>query len=59
MSRDYRKLRVFQAVDEIARDIYKLTKSFPREEQFGITSQLRRSALAVPTTIVEGSYRSS
>ena len=59
MSRDYRKLRVFQAVDEIARDIYKLTKSFPREEQFGITSQLRRSALAVPTNIVEGSHRSS
>lgn len=59
MSRDYRKLRVFQKTDELAKEIYKLTKSFPKSEMFGITSQLRRASLSVPTNIVEGSHRDS
>ncbi|MBL7190375.1 four helix bundle protein [bacterium] len=59
MSRDYRKLRVFQSANILAKEIYTVTKSFPREEMFGLTSQLRRAALSVPTNIVEGSHRSS
>lgn len=59
MSRDYRKLRVFNDSDQLAKLIYGVTKSFPREEMFGITSQLRRAALSVPTNIVEGSHRFS
>lgn len=59
MSRDYRKLRVFTDSDELAKKVYEVTRSFPKEELFGITSQLRRAALSVPTNIVEGSHRSS
>jgi len=59
MSRDYRKLRVIEATNQLAKDIYKYTKHFPKEEMFGITSQLRRAALSVPTNIVEGSHRES
>jgi four helix bundle protein len=59
MSRDYRKLRVFVNSDRLAKEIYQITKNFPKEELFGITSQLRRASLSVPTNIVEGSQRDS
>jgi len=59
MSRDYRKLRVFDQADNLAHRIYAITKNFPRSEMFGLTSQLRPAALSVPTNIVEGSHRDS
>jgi four helix bundle protein len=59
MPRDYRKLRTFQYADDLAVDIYKITRKFPKEEIFGLTSQMRRSAVSIPANIVEGSYRSS
>ncbi|NQS97287.1 MAG: four helix bundle protein [candidate division Zixibacteria bacterium] len=59
MSRDYKKLRVFKMADELAVEVYRTTKRFPKNEMFGITSQLRRAALSVPTNIVEGSHRST
>ena len=52
-------LIVFQKADELAFRIYKLTETFPKTETFGITSQLRRAALSVPTNIVEGYARRS
>ena len=50
----YKKLNVWKKADEMAFQIYMTTKKFPKEELFGLTSQLRRAALSVPTNIVEG-----
>ncbi len=55
----YKKLIAWNRADELAQRIYKLTLQFPKEEAFGITSQLRRAALSVPTNIVEGYSRNS
>lgn len=53
----YKELKVWQKADELAIEVYKATKRFPRDEIYGITSQLRRAALSVPTNIVEGYAR--
>ncbi len=50
----YKKLTVWHKADELAFQVYVATKKFPKEEIYGITSQLRRAALSVPTNIVEG-----
>lgn len=54
VEKGYKKLIVWQKADELTYQIYLATKSFPKEEIYGITSQLRRAALSVPTNIVEG-----
>ena len=53
----YKDLKVWQKSDELAFEVYKLTKSFPKDELYGLTSQLRRAVLSVPTNIVEGYAR--
>jgi len=50
----YKRLVVWRKADEFAFEVYIATKDFPKEEIYGITSQLRRAALSVPTNIVEG-----
>ena len=52
--RNHHKLRAFELADQLAITTYRLTKDFPREEQFGITSQMRRAAVSIPSIIVEG-----
>jgi four helix bundle protein len=52
--RDYRDLIVWKEAMEIAELIYSLTRAFPREEMFGMTSQMRRAAVSVPCNIAEG-----
>jgi four helix bundle protein len=52
--RDYRDLIVWQEAMDIAEEIYLLTRPFPREEMFGMTSQMRRCAASIPANIAEG-----
>jgi four helix bundle protein len=57
--RNYRDLTVWQRGMEIALHVYQVTKDFPADERFGLTSQLRRAAASVPANIAEGHARSS
>ena len=56
---DYRSLQVWQRSHQLTLDLYTLTKSFPREELFGLVSQMRRAAASIPTNIAEGCGRNS
>jgi four helix bundle protein len=53
----FTELKVWQRSHALVLQVYRLTKSFPPDERFGLTSQLRRAALSVPTNIAEGSKR--
>lgn len=57
MVRSFRDLLAWQRAIELSVSIYRLTKGFPREELYGITSQMRRSAVSVPSNIAEGHGR--
>src|SRR5579863_9769822 len=59
MSGTYRDLEVWQAAMELAVQVYRLTAMFPKEERYGLTSQIRRAAVSVPSNIAEGKGRSS
>jgi four helix bundle protein len=55
--RDFQKLRVWRAAHQLALDTYNVSKSFPPDERFGLTAQMRRAALSIPTNIAEGAGR--
>lgn len=57
--RDFRKYEVWQSAHALTLDIYLISNGFPANEQYGITSQLRRAAVSIPTNISEGCGRSS
>jgi four helix bundle protein len=50
----YRELTVWQKADELAVRVYDITRKFPREHLYDLTSQLRRAALSIPTNLAEG-----
>ena len=53
----WKSLEVWKKADELAFRIYELTKSFPKEELYGLTSHIRRAGLSITTNIVEGYSR--
>jgi four helix bundle protein len=57
--RDHTKLRAFILADEVVILIYKITQSFPKSEVFGLSAQMRRAAISIPSNIVEGCTRES
>ena len=56
---NHKELDVWKESMELVKDIYKITSVFPKEELYGLTSQVRRSAVSIPSNIAEGSARSS
>jgi four helix bundle protein len=57
MAQSFKELVVWQRAMQLTIVIYRLTRDFPREEQFGLTSQIRRAAVSVPSNIAEGQGR--
>lgn len=55
----YQKLRVVESVRAVIKSTYQFTRSLPREEQFGLSSQMRRAAISIGLNIVEGTSRRS
>ena len=52
--RNFKDLKVWRLGKALAMEIYKLTSSFPREELYGLVSQMRRAAVSIPVNIAEG-----
>jgi len=59
VSINYKELTFFQKSHDLTLEIYKITKDFPTEERFGLTSQLRRASSSIGSNIAEGSARST
>ena len=57
--KDFKKLNVWQKSIELVVLVYNVSKNFPREEKYGLTSQMTRAAVSVPSNIAEGSSRFS
>ena len=56
---NFKKLKIWQMAMELAKDIFKLTANFPSSEKFGLTSQMNRCSVSMPSNIAEGSSRTN
>jgi len=56
---NFKKLNIWVNAMSLTKDVYLITSNFPREEKFGLVSQINRSCISVPSNIAEGSSRSS
>jgi len=56
---NYRELVVWQKAMDLTEAIYRMTADYPREERYGLTSQIRRAAVSVPSNVAEGQGRKS
>jgi four helix bundle protein len=54
MLKNYKELKVWQKSYRLCLDLYRITKKFPKEERYGLTSQIRRAAVSIPSNIAEG-----
>jgi len=54
MLKNYKELRVWQKAYDLCLEIYRITRAFPAEERYGLTSQMRRAAVSIPSNIAEG-----
>ncbi len=59
MKHNFKELKIWQRAKVLCIDVYKLTKEFPGDERFGLTNQLRRCAVSVPSNIAEGCGRNT
>jgi four helix bundle protein len=57
VEKPHKKLNVWKSSLELVTEIYGLTKSFPEEERYGLTSQMRRATVSIPSNIAEGAAR--
>jgi four helix bundle protein len=57
MVKDVKELEVFKSAHNLVLRTYKITEDFPRDERFGLVSQMRRSAFSIPMNLIEGSNR--
>jgi four helix bundle protein len=55
--RNFRNLQVWAEAMELVKDVYQITENLPKDEKFGLTSQMRRAAISIPANIAEGSSR--
>src|SRR5512144_610728 len=57
--KDFRELKVWEKAHQLTLAVYRVTASFPKEELYGLTGQMRRAAASIPTNIAEGCGRGS
>ena len=56
---NYKELKVWQKSIDLVKEVYRLTENYPNNEQFGLTSQIRRAAVSIPSNIAERAGRKS
>ncbi len=59
MKHNFKRLAIWQKAREFVKSVYEISRQFPKEEQYGLTAQIRRAAVSIPSNIAEGCGRST